>query len=122
VLNRLAWRLDPLNGTTGFTYDAKGNLLSVTDARSNATTYACVNMDRLATRVDLLMRSESYQYECGWRHDAAHGQKKQGDKSVGGRQIFYRLSLLIALRGEFDLDLGAEGAGDLLGVGKDTRS
>ena len=63
MLNRLAWRLDPLNGTTGFTYDAKGNLLSVTDARSNATTYACVNMDRLATRVDLLTMSESYQYD-----------------------------------------------------------
>lgn len=31
---------------------------------------------------------------------------------MGGRQIFYWLSLLIALRGEFDLDLGAEGAGD----------
>ena len=27
------WRLDPLNGTTGLTYDAKGNLLNVTDAR-----------------------------------------------------------------------------------------
>ena len=32
---------------------------------------------------------------------------------MGGRQIFYRLSLLSALRGEFDLDLGAEVAGDL---------
>ena len=63
ALNRLPWRLDPLNGTTGFTYDANGNLLSVTDARSNATTYAYVNMDRLATRVDLLTRSESYQYD-----------------------------------------------------------
>jgi len=31
---------------------------------------------------------------------------------VGGRQIFYRGSLLSALRGEFGLDLGAEGAGD----------
>jgi len=62
-LNRLAWRLDPLNGTTGFTYDANGNLHSVNDPRSNATTYAYVNMDRLATRVDLLPRSESYQYD-----------------------------------------------------------
>jgi len=51
ALNRLPWRLDPLKGTTGFTYDANGNLLSVTDARSNATTYAYINMDRLATRV-----------------------------------------------------------------------
>ena len=32
---------------------------------------------------------------------------------MGGRQIFYRLSLLSALRGEFDLDLGAEGAGEM---------
>ena len=40
-MNRLPWRLDPLD----------------------VTTYAYVNMDRLATRVDLLMRSESYQYD-----------------------------------------------------------
>jgi len=51
VLNRLPWRLDALNGTTGVTYDANGNLLSVTNARSNATTYAYVTMDGLATRV-----------------------------------------------------------------------
>ena len=62
-MNRLPWRLDPLNGTTGFTYDANGNLLSVTDARSNATTYTYDNMDRLATRVNPLTRSESYQYD-----------------------------------------------------------
>jgi YD repeat-containing protein len=62
-LNRLTQVLDPLNGTTGFTYDANGNLLSVTDARSNATTYAYVNMDRLAMRVNPLTRSESYQYD-----------------------------------------------------------
>jgi hypothetical protein len=30
---------------------------------------------------------------------------------VGGSQIFYRLSLLSALRGEFDLNLGAEAGG-----------
>ena len=62
-MNRLPWRLDALNGTTGFTSDANGNLLSVTDPRSNATTYAYVTMDGLATRVDLLTRSESYQYD-----------------------------------------------------------
>jgi len=62
-LNRLTQVLDPLNGTTGLTYDAKGNLLNVTDARSNATTYTYDNMDRLATRVNPLTRSESYQYD-----------------------------------------------------------
>ena len=50
-MNRLPWRFDALNGTTGFTYDASGNLLSVTDPRSNATAYAYVTMDGLATRV-----------------------------------------------------------------------
>ena len=58
-MNRLTQVLDPLNGTTGLTYDAKGNLLNVTDARSNATTYTYDNMERLATRVDLLTRSEA---------------------------------------------------------------
>ncbi|MDP2603493.1 MAG: hypothetical protein Q8S00_13010 [Deltaproteobacteria bacterium] len=62
-MNRLPWRLEALNGTTGFSYDANGNLLSVTDPRSNATPYAYVTMDGLATRVDLLTRSESYQYD-----------------------------------------------------------
>ena len=65
-MNRLPWRLDPLNGTTGLTSDANGNLLSVTDPRSNATTYAYVSMDGLATRADLLTRSESYQYDHEW--------------------------------------------------------
>ncbi len=68
-MNRLPRRFDPLNRTTGFPYDANGNPLSVTDARSNATTYAYVNMDRLATRVDLLMRSESYQYDLAGETD-----------------------------------------------------
>ena len=62
-MNRLTQVLDPLNGTTGFTCDGKGNLLNVTDARSNATTYTYDNMDRLATRVNPLTRSESYQYD-----------------------------------------------------------
>jgi len=62
-LNRLTQVLDSLNGTTGFAYDANGNLLSVTDARSNATTYTYDNMDRLATRVDPLTRSESCRYD-----------------------------------------------------------
>ncbi|MDZ4345913.1 MAG: hypothetical protein U1E51_26160 [Candidatus Binatia bacterium] len=50
-MKRLIQVLDPLNGTTGLTCDAKGNLLNVTDARSNATKYAYVSMDGLATRV-----------------------------------------------------------------------
>ena len=40
-----------------------------------------------------------------------YGQKEPGDKSGGGRELFCRLPLLIRLGGEFDLDLGAEGAG-----------
>ena len=49
-MNRLPWRLEALNGTTGLSYDANGNLLSVTDPRSNATPYTYVTMDGLAAR------------------------------------------------------------------------
>jgi RHS repeat-associated protein len=38
------------------------NLLSVTDARSNAINYAYDNMDRVQTRTDPLTRASSYQY------------------------------------------------------------
>ena len=33
-------------------------------------------------------------------------------ETLGVRELFRRLPLLIASRGEFDLDLGAEGVGD----------
>jgi YD repeat-containing protein len=72
-LNRLTQVLDPLNGTTGLTCDAKGNLRNVTDARSNATTYTYDNMDRLAARVNPLTRSESYQYDLAGNMRQATG-------------------------------------------------
>jgi len=42
-----------------FAYDANGNLLSVTDARNNATTSAYNSMDRVTTRTDPLTRAEN---------------------------------------------------------------
>jgi len=78
VLNRLTQVLDPLNGTTGFSYDANGNLLTVTDARSNQTTYTYESMDRLATRVDPLIRSESYQYDLAGNMTQFTDRKAQG--------------------------------------------
>jgi len=62
-------------------------------------------------RVNLLTRSESDQYDLAGNMRQFYGQKEPGDKSGGGRELFCRLPLLIRLGGEFDLDLGAEGAG-----------
>jgi RHS repeat-associated protein len=60
--------------TTTYTRDAtshrvdtvtdNGNLLSLADARSNATTHAYDDMDRVTTRTDPLSRAESYTYDA----------------------------------------------------------
>ena len=58
------WKIaDARQGTTRFTYDPNGNLLSVQDAKGQATSYTYNSMDRLATRKDPLNRQESYQYD-----------------------------------------------------------
>lgn len=49
-----AWRFDPPNGTTGLTYDANGNLLRVTDARSNATAESWISISTPRARATLL--------------------------------------------------------------------
>jgi YD repeat-containing protein len=66
-LNQVNQITDPLNGLTAFTYDANGNLLTLTDAlgSSHKTTYTYDNMDRVATRKDALPQNpaEIYQYD-----------------------------------------------------------
>ncbi len=94
VLNRLPWRIEPLNGTTGFTYDGNGNLLSVTDRRSTATAYTYDNMDGLATRVNPLTRSESYQYDLAGDMTQLMDRKSKVKKR--GRQT----NILPAVAGE----------------------
>jgi len=91
-LNRLPWRVDALDGTTGFIYDASGKLLSVTDTRSNATTYTFDNMDRLATRVELLTRSESYQ------HDLAGDMRQLMDRKSKVTKVWAADKYLAACR------------------------
>jgi RHS repeat-associated protein len=44
-------------------YDGNGNLLSLTDPRGNVTSYVYDNLDRLETRTDPLLHSETYQYD-----------------------------------------------------------
>jgi YD repeat-containing protein len=68
ALNELVKIVDPLNGQTNFTYDGNGNLLTVLDANhTNTTTYAATytpnSMDRLGSRKDALLNSETYQYD-----------------------------------------------------------
>jgi RHS repeat-associated protein len=55
---------DPLGGITSFGYDANGYLTSVTDPRNGVTSYTYNNMDRLASRKDSLLKSESYVYDA----------------------------------------------------------
>ena len=62
-LNDLTEVVDPLQGATKSSYDANGNLLSVTDARNEVTRYSYDSMDRLVGRTDPLSRAESYQYD-----------------------------------------------------------
>lgn len=52
-----------LGGLTSFSYDNNGNLLTVTDAKNQTTTYVYDEMDRIKTRTDPLSRTESYQYD-----------------------------------------------------------
>src|SRR5882724_7947871 len=62
ALNRQTGSTDPLQGVTALSYDANGNLLSVTDARNSVTSYIYDNMDRVTTRRDPLLHDETYQY------------------------------------------------------------
>src|SRR5437016_3163733 len=62
-LNRVTQIQDALGGLTSFTYDPNGNLLTVTDAKTQTTTYTYDDMDRLLTRKDGLNRAESYEYD-----------------------------------------------------------
>ena len=41
--------IDPVQGITSFGYDPDGNLVSVTDANQNSTSYAYDKMNRLLT-------------------------------------------------------------------------
>ncbi len=52
-------------------------VLSVTDARSNATTYAYNNMDRLQTRTDPLLHAESYVYDTNGNLSTSTDRKSQ---------------------------------------------
>ncbi len=50
-------------GFMSFSYDLNGNLLSVTDAKNQTTTYTYDAMDRLKSRTDALSRTENYEYD-----------------------------------------------------------
>ena len=68
---------DARHALTGFGYDPNGNLLSVTDAKNQTTTYTYDTMDRLATRWDALNRTESYGYDLNGNLSAFTDRKNQ---------------------------------------------
>jgi RHS repeat-associated protein len=55
---------DALGGQTTLTYDPNGSLSTLTDAKGGTTTYTYDAMDRTATRVDPLLRGESFIYDA----------------------------------------------------------
>jgi RHS repeat-associated protein len=63
-LNRPTQVTDANGSVTAFTYDQNSNVKSAKDARTNTTSYSYDNMDRLITRTDPLLRSESYSYDA----------------------------------------------------------
>jgi len=56
----LASQVSPDTGTTGFTYDAAGNVLTQTDARDTVTTYDALNRVTAATVTD---GAVTYEYD-----------------------------------------------------------
>jgi len=62
ALNQIRRVTDPLQRTTQFSYDANGNLLTLTDAPNNVVSYAYDNMDRVQARTDPLLQVDGYQY------------------------------------------------------------
>lgn len=74
AMNRLTQVIDATNadpdpacgiaGVTCYTYDPKGNLIGVTDARGNATAFEYDEMDRLRTTVDPLGNPETFAYDA----------------------------------------------------------
>ena len=69
-------------------------------------------MDRLVTRVNLLTRSGSYQYDPAGDMTQLMDGKSKATKVWEADKYFYRLPLVSPLRGEIVLDLRAKGAGD----------
>jgi RHS repeat-associated protein len=65
-LNEVTQVVDPSGAGTLMSYDASGNLASVTDARNTSapTTYTYDNFNRIATRTDPLGNQASYQYDA----------------------------------------------------------
>jgi len=63
--NKVATITDPLNHTTTFGYDPKGNLTSLTDPLNHQTTFAYNSAGQLTSSIDALQNTTQFTYEFG---------------------------------------------------------
>jgi RHS repeat-associated protein len=66
---------DAKAGNTAFSYDANGNLLSLTDPRGGVTSYAYDSRNRRTSRTDPLSASESYAFD-GMSNLTSHSDRR----------------------------------------------
>lgn len=82
VLNCLALITAPANRRTFVTYDANGNLFSVTDANTRSTTYTHYTLFRRTSRQDAFQQTETDGYDANGNVSTIADRKGQATPSL----------------------------------------